>query len=505
MLCLLVALCACGGESEAKPDSGTAPDADHAHTFGDWTTVTESTCALAGSQERVCDCGEKETQALAVKAHTEGGWITDKVATTTEPGKKHQVCAVCGATLKEETISVIEQAHTHSYGDWTVSKAATCAAKGQEVRSCTCGQSETREIAKTAHNYQAVVTAPTCTEKGYTTHTCTVCKDHYKDSSTAAKGHSYGAWTVSKAATCAAKGQEVRSCACGSKETRDIAQLAHTPGDWVVDKQATATQDGHRYQPCKSCGAKLKEETLAYGSQGLAYTVNSDGKSCTVTGIGTCKDSKVVIPGKIDGYPVTAIANRAFYQCVQITEITIPDGVTSIGERAFYACSSLTKITIPDSVTRVGVSAFRCCSSLTDITIPDSVTSIGDLAFFLCSSLTTIDIPNSVTSIGKNAFSMCDSLIDITIGNSINSIGESAFEGCTSLTDITIPESVTSIGAKAFSNCFSLTDICYRGTTDQWYEITLGKDWTAGTEVEDIHCTDGNYNDVVWKDFFGGC
>lgn len=183
-------------------------------------------------------------------------------------------------------------------------------------------------------------------------------------------------------------------------------------------------------------------------------------------------------------------------ETVKFNEVTYR--VTSIGMAAFRNCESLTAIAIPNSVKIIGVGAFMACLSLTAIAIPNSVTSIGDLAFFLCSSLTTIDIPNSVTSIGKNAFSMCDSLIDITIGNSINSIGESAFEGCTSLTDITIPESVTSIGAKAFSNCFSLTDICYRGTMNQWDEITLGEDWKTGTEVEDIHCYDGDFYGDAW-------
>ena len=39
------------------------------------------------------------------------------------------------------------------------------------------------------HRYDAVVTAPTCTEKGYTTHTCSGCKDSYVDSYTPAAGH----------------------------------------------------------------------------------------------------------------------------------------------------------------------------------------------------------------------------------------------------------------------------------------------------------------------------
>ena len=157
ILCLLVSLCACGGnaggsDNENGGNQGEQPGGEvHTHAFGAWTTVAESTCAVAGSQERVCDCGEKETQALALKSHTEGAWITDKAATTTETGKKHQVCAVCGATMKEETIPVIDQAHTHTFGDWAASKAATCTTKGEEVRSCACGQKETREIAMKAH------------------------------------------------------------------------------------------------------------------------------------------------------------------------------------------------------------------------------------------------------------------------------------------------------------------------------------------------------------------
>lgn len=74
-----------------------------------------------------------------------------------------------------------------------------------------------------------------------------------------------------------------------------------------------------------------------------------------------------------------------------------------------------------------------------------------------------------------------------------------AFCFCSSLTDIAIPNSVTSIGAKAFSHCFSLTDIYYRGTMDQWDEITLGEDWMMGTKVEDIHCSDGDFYGDMWK------
>ena len=50
----------------------------------------------------------------------------------------------------------------------------------------------TNTLAECSHNYEAVVTAPTCTKDGYTTHTCSACGDSYTDSETAATGiHTY--------------------------------------------------------------------------------------------------------------------------------------------------------------------------------------------------------------------------------------------------------------------------------------------------------------------------
>ena len=71
------------------------------------------------------------------------------------------------------------------------------------------------------HNYAATVTPPTCTEQGYTTHTC-ACGESYVDSYIAAKGHTFGAWTQVKAPTCGAEGQDMRTCTvCGAANYRD--------------------------------------------------------------------------------------------------------------------------------------------------------------------------------------------------------------------------------------------------------------------------------------------
>ena len=238
--------------------------------------------------------------------------------------------------------------------------------------------------------------------------------------------------------------------------------------------------------------------TVSYAVEG--GNIYFDASTGTVT---DCDSAVTVanIPSAIEGVPVTAIGNEAFYYCKALTSITIPDSVTTIGDSAFYYCYNLTSITIPDSVTSIGDFAFADCSGLTSITIPDSVTTIGDSAFSDCYDLTSITIPDSVTAIGDSAFYRCYNLTSITIPDSVTTIGDSAFYYCEALTSIIIPDSVTSIGDYAFYDCDYLasitipdsvttigkyafkycyvTDVYYSGTEAQWHNITI----MAGNEA----------------------
>ncbi len=313
-------------------------------------------------------------------------------------------------------------------------------------------------------------------------------------------------------------------------------------GKVLVAQEVIPATRQHAYDEtaCTVCGAKKPTE-------GLKYTLNSDGVSYSVSGIGSATAAEIMIADTYENLPVTSIGSYAFVNCKGLTSITIPDSVTSIGEGAFADCDGLTSITIPDSVTSIGENAFMYCECLTSITIPDSVTSIGRGAFSGCSSftsitvmdgnpiyhsagnclietecktliagcnssiiptdgsvtsigegafdycecLTNITIPDSVTSIGDYAFSNCSSLTSITIPESVTNIGNSAFYNCRSLTSITIPDSVTSIGAYAFYYCSSLTSITFQGTTAEWQAITKGTRWNTSTGTYTIYCTDG--------------
>lgn len=56
-----------------------------------------------------------------------------------------------------------------------------------------------------------------------------------------------------------------------------------------------------------------------------------------------------------------------------------------------------------------------------------------------------------------------------------------AFHGCSSLTSVTIPDGVTSIGFKAFNGCSSLTTVNYKGSEQQWAEISI---WGGDSPLE---------------------
>ena len=138
-------------------------------------------------------------------------------------------------------------------------------------------------ISATGHNYEAVVTAPTCTERGYTTHTCSHCGDSYVDTYVEALGHSFGEWTVTTPATCTEAGVETRTCSvCGETETRVISATGH---NYVAVVTApTCTEKGYTTHTCSHCGDSYVDTYVdALGHSFGEWTVTTPA-TCTEAG-----------------------------------------------------------------------------------------------------------------------------------------------------------------------------------------------------------------------------
>lgn len=105
--------------------------------------------------------------------------------------------------------------------------ASNYASSNPPSSSCSSSGTASTGTSSHIHSYTSKVTAATCTSQGYTTHACS-CGDSYKDTYVSAKGHSYSAWTVTKAATTTSTGTETRTCTrsgCSASETRSTAKL----------------------------------------------------------------------------------------------------------------------------------------------------------------------------------------------------------------------------------------------------------------------------------------
>ena len=146
-------------------------------------------------------------------------------------------------------------------------------------------------------------------------------------------------------------------------------------------------------------------------------------------------DSHVALE-KVTLSAATSIGNRAFYNCISLRGIDIPDSCTSIGDYAFYSCSLLEDVEFSNNLLSIGNSAFYDCTSLKKLVFPNTLLSIGDGAFDDCTSLKKLVFPDSLESIGNSAFRGNDNLYSVTLGKNLTSIGEYAFLSCTKLVDV---------------------------------------------------------------------
>ena len=193
------------------------------------------------------------------------------------------------------------------------------------------------------------------------------------------------------------------------------------------------------------------------------YTYSISNGKATITDCDESANGRIMIPDYLGGYPVISIGEDAFYNCGNITSVTISDNVTSIGNYAFDECTRLTSVTIGKGVSSIGKRVFDNCTKLSIVNIKDvaswcnvdlyddNVTSSNIGLYINGNAITELIIPNGVTRIKSNVFANCFDLTSVIIPDSVTHIGQCAFYNCSNLTSITIPDTVTTIGKGAFS------------------------------------------------------
>lgn len=231
------------------------------HSWGAWQTKTEANCGKTGLKIRTCaQCGMKQEETVPVTGQHQYETVvtpptcrdegftthictvcnhtyTDSVTpvgthtyedvvtapTCTQEGFTTHTCTVCQHTKVDSYTEKVE----HTFGEWSIVKSATCIEKGIRQRFCVnCNAQESEGTELSDHNYRDVVTPPTCTQKGFTTHTCTVCEHTVVDGDTEMTAHTYGEWIEAKAASRKETGERYRQCInCSEKQTEMIPQL----------------------------------------------------------------------------------------------------------------------------------------------------------------------------------------------------------------------------------------------------------------------------------------
>ena len=329
-------------------------------------TVVEPTCTESGYTVHECvNCGDKYTDSeVEANGHTAG-----EDATCTKP----QICTVCGETLKSEN------GHTPGNAP-TCTQAQTCVVCGEELAAalghdmvhneateatCTeegyssgshcirCNYTEGKHVIPAkghtagaeatcersqfctvcgeelvtakGHKYESAVTAPTCTEMGYTIHTCLTCGDTYKDAQTAptghtaasesscdkakhckdcgvelapAKGHTAGEEaTCDKAQTCVDCGEELapaKGHKAGAKATCAKAQTCTECGEELApvlehkfvktETSATCTSDGITVYTCSRCRYQYIESQAAATGHNMSAATCTEASKCLNSG-----------------------------------------------------------------------------------------------------------------------------------------------------------------------------------------------------------------------------
>ena len=240
----------------------------------------------------------------------------------------------------------------------------------------------------------------------------------------------------------------------------------------------------------------VAQSLCVFHRKGEQVNPTADGGEVTITEyIGTSEH--VLIPSAIDGLPVTALADKAFYE-KHVTTVVVPDSVTEIGDLCFSGDNYLVSLKLPDELAELPYAALESCFRLMDFNLPKELKKISGSALQYNYYLTHLMLPSSLTEIEQLNFIGLYGLQSLTIAEDnaafkldetngllmtadgtrllhcfsdivpaeeiilpegVKTVDPFAFHYDYDVKRIVLPEGVETIGAMAFAMCPNLTEI----------------------------------------------
>ncbi|MBQ4577992.1 MAG: leucine-rich repeat protein [Clostridia bacterium] len=341
--------------------------------------------------------------------------------------------------------------------------------------------------------YAVLTVAPTCTETGRTTYTCTACGYLRIFNETPALGHSWGQPSDDFYRTCSV---------CSAREQVNSISGTTTDGlTWELTANGTLTVSGSGNCTDGSAWAaytnRITSFVAASGVTGIFEEVLWDLSLTSVTLSETVLDLDVeaLSSNSEDLAQITVHADNPAYSAsgnvlfnkAQTALLLYPAGKTD----SVYS--------VPATVLRIDDYAFRNCARLTALFLPTKLEQLGSRCFAGCTGLQNIVLDSS------NGFFTCDrntALIrkedgalvlycpgslqsSYTVPNGVTYIASFAFADTANLKSLSLPLSLDEIESSAFVRCESLASVTYPGTEAYWnHSVTVQtKGNTALTEA----------------------
>ncbi|MCM1194442.1 MAG: leucine-rich repeat protein [Firmicutes bacterium] len=344
----------------------------------------------------------------------------------------------------------------------------------------------------------------------------------------------------------------------GATGNNDVATISVTYNSAIGDGLPTPAKTGNQFIGWYMDDVSVSQSyvwTVAsdatfvaeWTTEGLIFTqVNNPNTAFLsrgdyVVSKGEATATDVVIPSRYFGKPVKGIDDLGFKDYAELHSIVIPDSVAVIGGKAFYNCSDLVNVSLGNGIVEFFTDAFALCDNLqyneygnglylgnednpyvalmkgvndeiTSLVIHDDARTVYEYAFSNgYNDLTTLTISKNLISINDCAFNDCANL-ETVVWNAKACVNFDSwrlvFDNCPKLTSVTFGSEVTEFNAMVFGGCENLYVFTVSDENEK-FEVVNGSiiDKTTKTLVlggrNSVIPSDGSVTSIAQNAFYG--